>query len=774
MGPAKAAEEPALLISEVMAANHLHPIEGKLCDWVELYNPGDSPLDLAGYGLSDHAKRPYLYRLSGTLAAKGYLVLTETELGFSLAREGETLYLTAPDGSLVDSLSYANLPPDATYMRGQKASLVTYLPTPGAPNVFQSRLEAQHAQYQTARSHGIIITEIMAANGGFERGKYPFDWVELYNPTDKTLPLAGLFLSTDAASLGQFGFPLGARLKPGSRVIVYCTGSNEKIPGNGVFVNPVFKIEKSNGAIVLSDGQRVIDAVSWDTQFGNVAFGRPLGKGFFQYLNQTTLMQQNPAVGSMVRAPAVTFSVPGGHAQAAFDLSLTAEEGATIHYTLDGSEPGPASPVYDAPLSITRNTVVRAMARVKGQIDSPIKTHTYLFDAPLPGATVCITGERGVFFGGTGMFEQKNENLSAERRANVEIFEEGKEQLNAGAGIRLTGGTSRVFLPRTFSLYARPGLDSRAFQYNPFIDRDYTEYQCLTLRGGGTDANRTRIRDDYLCSLAKGYGIMYLASAPASVYVNGEYWGCMSLRERANKDAIAQWEGITDPALIDQIIIIKNRGIQLKGSREELEALAAFCRNNDLNNPDNLSHVLSQLDVRSLFAHTAMQIICGNEDLQNLRYYKVPGGKWKLLLFDLDLAMLDTRRQPLDFYRGSGRSPTKHFYGELFMSLMRVPHMRDQFITLTGKILSERFSSAYTQPTFDRWQAQYTPLMEKHTTKWTAYSVDSWLKRMGDLRSVIQKRADLIPYYFTQGFSLTQDEVDRFFGDYLKNNPKTE
>ena len=47
-------------------------------------------------------------------------------------------------------------------------------------------------------------------------------------------------------------------------------------------------------------------------------------------------------------------------------LSQT-ESGATIHYTLDGSEPDESSPAYSAPLLITNTTLVRAKAFAKGE-----------------------------------------------------------------------------------------------------------------------------------------------------------------------------------------------------------------------------------------------------------------------------------------------------------------------------------------------------------------------------------------------------------------------
>lgn len=760
-------------ISEVMAANLLTPVDGKLQDWIELHNPGKDKVDLTGWALSDRQALPFLAPLSGSIEPGGYRVFTQEQLGFGLSRGGETLWLTSPEGESQE-VTYESLPQDAALMWDGKEYVTTFAPTPGEENTLQQKGEVEEARYEHALEQGLVITEIMAANGDTGRGKSPWDWVEIYNPGTAQVNLEGLYLSLDAGNLTQWAFPMGTRLRPGARALIYCTGSPETVTGGNVYVNSLFKLDKSGGALVLSNGTDIIDCLSWDSQFGSVAYGRPEGQGSFRYLKESTPQKPNPMEGYTRRLESVRFSQPGGYQTQPFALTLSAAQEGQIHYTLDGSEPGANSPIYTEPFEITQNTVVRAVCVAEEYIDSPITTHTYLFDAPLPSYTLSLTGDNGTFFTSSGIFSPGNHNISSEFRVNAEIFQAGKPLINQLCGVRLTGGTSLQYLPRTFSLYARPGYDASSFAFNPFTTRFYPDYQCITFRGGGTDYARTRIRDDFLCNLSRGYGIMYLASAPASVYVNGAYWGCMSIRERANQDAIAQWEGISDKEIIDQIIIIKNRGIQIKGSNQELEALASFCRNQDLSVEENLEYVLSQLDVDSLFAHTAFQIITGNGDLSNMRYYRVPGGKWKVILFDLDLAMLSTKLDPLPFYLGDGRQPTKHFYGELFQALMRVPEMRDKFFTLVGRILHERFMAQDVLQELEFWQQAYAPLMEVHGQHWRDQYYSKWEKAMADFRKMLVRRPLLMPKYFAQYYKLTDEEVTRYFGDFLNNNQPPE
>lgn len=57
-------------------------------------------------------------------------------------------------------------------------------------------------------------------------------------------------------------------------------------------------------------------------------------------------------------------------------VSMSAEAGATIHYTTDGTAPTTASTVYSGPLTLTETTTVKAIA-VKDGVSSAVTSRTY-------------------------------------------------------------------------------------------------------------------------------------------------------------------------------------------------------------------------------------------------------------------------------------------------------------------------------------------------------------------------------------------------------------
>lgn len=764
---------PQLYISEILASNSLYPVEGRVCDWVELHNRGDEALSLEGLFLSDKASLPFWGKLSGSIKPGEYRVfpLDKEGLGFSLNKEGESLYLFNAGKEILDQAVFSAAEKDASLIRADKTIFeTTWDVTPGRENRRGSRDTVDQRRFENAKKAGIIINEVLASDIANQFGKPNSDWVELYNPGNQSVSLKGLYLSDNAQELKKYALP-GSALKPGKSLQIYCYTGDSKEKLRSKYINDAFEIKRTGGTLILSDGENIIDAVSLHTQFGGVSYGRPEGQGVFRYFETPTPQLPNPEQGCKKRLDKVSFTVTGGFVKEAFTLALTAAEGAVIRYTLNGDEPGRKSAVYKEPLFIEKNTVVRAKAYQEGFISSLTGTQTYLFEEAQSGIpVVCLAGEAALFFGDKGLFEEGNEGLVTERTLNTEIYDKNSHQaVNQLSGIRLTGGTSTVYVPRTFTLYARGSLEKDVFQFNPFQDRAYSAYSALTLRHGGTDTKRTRVRDAFLTRLANGFGVMYLASAPAQVYVNGEYWGAFNFREKANQDAIAQWEGLNNKDLIDRIDIVKNRWMEQKGSKADLEDLAAFCRANNLNDEEALKHVTDRLDVRSLFVHTAMEIISGNTDLSNVRYYRLPGGKWKLLLFDLDLSMYHNEREPLDFYLKSGRLATKNCFGELFNALMEVPKMRDQFLTLTGKLMAERFSPGFINQEMDQWRALYDPVFARHFDKWRSGNLTRWHQEMDKFQKYLLLRPKSVMNWLIKAYDLNAEDAEKYFGAFRQS-----
>lgn len=85
--------------------------------------------------------------------------------------------------------------------------------------------------------------------------------------------------------------------------------------------------------------------------------------------------------------PAPVISPASGTYESPVTVSISSPAGATVFYTLDGSMPSPASPVYQGPFAVAARTTVRARAIKADYEDSPTAAATYVFAAATPVMT---------------------------------------------------------------------------------------------------------------------------------------------------------------------------------------------------------------------------------------------------------------------------------------------------------------------------------------------------------------------------------------------------
>lgn len=138
-----------VVINEFMASNTstIATEEGDYSDWIELYNPGDEDVDLAGWTITDDLSVPTKHvLLSQTVPAGGFLILWADDdeeelgtghLGFHLSVDGESIGLYREDGSASDTLEYDPQAEDLSSARvpdGSTNWVITDEPTPGESN----------------------------------------------------------------------------------------------------------------------------------------------------------------------------------------------------------------------------------------------------------------------------------------------------------------------------------------------------------------------------------------------------------------------------------------------------------------------------------------------------------------------------------------------------------------------------------------------------------------------------------------------------------------
>ena len=149
MALATAHADNELVINELMASN-LGSVMSPAINfdsWIELYNPSDQSINLAGYYLSDDASNLKRWKMPndiGTIPAKGFLVvwmgsdeIKSNQAPFKLDCDGGTVCISDKNGTLIASMKYPEAISRTAYARtadGNDAWGWTATPTPGASN----------------------------------------------------------------------------------------------------------------------------------------------------------------------------------------------------------------------------------------------------------------------------------------------------------------------------------------------------------------------------------------------------------------------------------------------------------------------------------------------------------------------------------------------------------------------------------------------------------------------------------------------------------------
>ena len=92
-------------------------------------------------------------------------------------------------------------------------------------------------------------------------------------------------------------------------------------------------------------------------------------------------------------AAAPTITPNGGTFSTSQNVQLSSATGsASIYYTLDGSAPTPSSTLYTAPIPISTNTTIKAIASAPGFVQSGVSTATFAFSTQTPAVIFAPAG----------------------------------------------------------------------------------------------------------------------------------------------------------------------------------------------------------------------------------------------------------------------------------------------------------------------------------------------------------------------------------------------
>ena len=265
-----------LQLNELLASNNTNQMDEffEFDDWIEIYNPGGI-INLAGYYLSDDPLNLIKHQIPATdpgattmlpgsfkvfFADKDNLTQGALHTNFTLSGNGETVFLTAPDGvTIIDQIQYPQMAPDISYGRSCEActtwqyfNTVTY----SAPN----------AELATV-AQLLFINELQAENTGiYHDPEFEFDpWIEIYNPNTFQVNVGGYFLSVNGTPtqwLIPTNEPFNTVIPPNSFKVFWC---DSDLAFGASHTNLSLNPNGGTATLTGPDGASLVSSLTWAT-----------------------------------------------------------------------------------------------------------------------------------------------------------------------------------------------------------------------------------------------------------------------------------------------------------------------------------------------------------------------------------------------------------------------------------------------------------------------------------------------------------------------------
>ena len=739
--------------------------EGDKSDWIELFNPADTAVNLSDYFLSNDPAEPFKWHFGNVVVPPQSFVLVffskkdRPDLkapSDSLDMMGKNVWGWADsDNSPVAGTSVAEPWLYSKFLAEENGSRVIsgqmqlgeneelgwssaciFVGIDGASKDSPQDLGTANQLLLTGFVTKDEVLEIRLVQSDMEDWK---GWPARITGTGDSLTTYSISLPTgsrfpDLANI--YGIRFSAVNSYKRPVQFKFNSLLVRNQGNYPHVN--FKLPQEGGNVFLFDAAGTLrDSIAYPKvpngksySFSGTGWGfaepNPLGVADYAYAGQISDSYRLPASGF--------YSAP-------FVVSFSGDPQSVARCEVGGKAPTENSPVMMGDLTISSTTVLRCATFRDGMLPSDISTRTYVFEqAPTIAAAFITADPDQLFDPDSGIYEEgpnasstsphfgANYWLDKTIPAEITFFEPGANTpaFSANVGYEIFGNYSRANAKKSFALkfrkkYGDAHLDYRIFPEHPNLK----SFKDLVFRNNGGNWYQDYIRDRLASSISRGLGVDYQKARPSIVYYNGEYYGIHNIRERLNENYFTTNYGYDENA----IDLLKADNSVSAGSSKDYEALEDYIESHDLADAEAYAFVASQMDIDNYTNYIQTEIFVANQDwpANNMKKWRstAPLTKWKWALYDLDFGFNNGHSEYSDidmfhFVLDSTVSgyPNGAEYTIPIRNLLHNPDYRNRFVNRFSALLSSKFSpdtilsrihllvqeiSAETPRDMDRW-----------------------------------------------------------------------
>ena len=356
-----------------------------------------------------------------------------------------------------------------------------------------------------------------------------------------------------------------------------------------------------------------------------------------------------------------------------------------------------------------------------------------------------------------------------EFEVGVEFFEpDGTLKFDQRAGMAVFGNWGSLPYPqKSLALFARKKYGTGKFKHRIFPSLPLTSYECLVLHNGGNDnqgshqtatkrgipilgsakpygsyfvnGNFTYLRDPLLQRLNSNTAVDTQASRPCVVYVNDEYWGLYTLREKLNERYLMAHYG-RNKGTID---LVSGFGVANAGSASRYFEMRQFFEAGSVSRRrDILEASVEYFDIDNFIDYHLAVIYAENFDLGNVRCWRPVeadgSGRFRWILFGQDYGF---GLWPESIYKPA-MAKDYHSYDNMFefctanpplfggwplgegrtTALRRMttnPEFRQRFVRRLTDLLNSAYREDHVEKTLQEMAAEIRPEIPRHLARWS-------------------------------------------------------
>jgi hypothetical protein len=295
------------------------------------------------------------------------------------------------------------------------------------------------------------------------------------------------------------GFP-DVTLGSGQLLVVFASGLDRKPTGAGAALHTNFRLSRAESSELFDAESRQVASEfvpGYPEQRNDYSFGGDSTRQIRYFGIPSPGLAQWNEQHSGVAAPPDS-ACNGASSARSFYLTLsTTTPGATIRFTMDGSEPtATAGLVYSEPIFVNGTTIIRAAAFKPNTLPSQVVSHSYFFNQTVAIKSLPIISmvtATNNLFGPTGIMEFKPRNttkhgIAWERPASIELIRaEDNSGFQINAGLRVLGGdvVREIYNYNagppagkySFGLYFRGDYGATSLEYPLFEEAPLEEFE---------------------------------------------------------------------------------------------------------------------------------------------------------------------------------------------------------------------------------------------------------------------------------------------------------